>query len=314
MYQTAWYIFSGIALFLVAIRLLATKKEGWRNQPTLTFTVGIILMVAGALAKQPTIAASIDDLAPNAAWLAADILFLAGLCIATVWIDLMKPPPQENPGWSVLMKTRVGVLMIVATWMVIAAWLESPIWGRLQQGSTNVEGSAILASARLGYFALNIWLLIYLRQGANYHRQIIRNRALYLRLAVVVIALSLAPIAPGLQAGGLLYSFWLGQEVTPHLWTMYTAIQLVVYLMMVVVFFKPIHLAMAWIDKRILVYRLRKKGAAASIQGLNLVSQVDVALARIINAISVSRFIDDYTDTPVGEDVHTRAHWYANEV
>jgi hypothetical protein len=69
---------------LLLLRFRPTRRANLRDPIAISFTLGLFLAAFGTLSKQPGIAALIDKaLAPNAAWLVADSLFLVELCSGT---------------------------------------------------------------------------------------------------------------------------------------------------------------------------------------------------------------------------------------
>jgi hypothetical protein len=257
-----WYVFGLAAVVLLLYRLRPTRRVNLRDPMALSFTLMVFVAASGTLSKQPFIANAIDSLlGPNAAWLQADILFIAGMCAGTVWIDLLGQPALKQRGWRLFLQWRVAVLTIVAAWMITAAQLEAPTWAALERGTVDVGGSLILASARSGYFAFSIWVLAYISYGLYHHRQQVRSREIYVRLTIPFTGLALAPSASVIQLLAVWYGLaWpeLVPAVWPSLWVVIATIQVRVMILILSAFLSPAYRAVIWVDKQWLVRRLGK--------------------------------------------------------
>lgn len=255
-----WYLFGLAAVALILLRLRPTRRADLRDPIAISFTLGLFLAAFGTLSKQPVIAALIDAaLAPNAAWLVADSLFLVGLCFGTYWVDLMRTPSLRQHGWQLLLRRRVIGLLASISWMIATAYLAASIWQTLERGGFDVGGQPLLLSGRLAYFAYSLWGLGYLSFHFYRQRQHMRDRFNYIRLTIAWSGITLAIAAPVLQIVGTLRIFGrpdLLPVIWPPLWLLLSVIQLGVAVSIVTTFFPPAYRFVVWVDKQLLVHRL----------------------------------------------------------
>lgn len=255
-----WYIFGLAALTLMALRLRSTRPAALRDPMALTFTLCLFLPALGTLSKQPGLAYWLDVwLGPNAAWLVADSLFIAGVCAGTYWIDFLGDPAQKAAGWRLLTRWRVAALAGVIAWMVVTARWEAAAWAMLERGGIDVAGQAGLLSGRMAYFGYSLWGLVYLSRGFYRQRQRLRDRVIYIRLTLAWTAITLAIAAPLIQVGGTCLIFIrpdLLPLLWPSLWQLLSLTQIGVAVFILATFLAPAYRLVIWLDKQILIYRL----------------------------------------------------------
>lgn len=308
-----WYVFGLAALALILMRFRPTYR-GPKGPLTISFNTLVFLSSFGTLCKQPILAESIDTLlGPNAAWLLADILFIAGLCGGTYWVDLLTQPDLlERADWRLLRRLRVVMLLMVATLMVTAARLEAPTWSIVERGGINVGGQWLLLGARTGYFAYSLWGLGYI--GLSFYRQLqhMIDRSYYLRLTLPWFAVMLALGAPVLQLFGTWYVFFRPDQnewLWPLLWKPITLVQVGVASLVLATFFGPAYRGVIWLDKQLLVQRLWKaykkfqRTRPDIVQPLpaspgSIVLNVDWWLATLVNGIETIKIL---SGRPEGE-------------
>lgn len=267
-----WYIFGLFAIIILAWRwwaMLQVAQE--KDQPPLdpqdrplifTFSFSVFVAATGTLAKLPPVASTVDWLiGPHAAWLIADIFFISATCSATIWLDLILQPSLKTRGWRLLFQRRVGLLLVVALWMITAARLEAPTWTELERGAINVEGNFILGSARLAYLSYNTWTLAYIALRLYYHRRLVLDRDLYIRMTMAFVAFGVAVTAPVVQILGLIYGFvWSDylEAIWPQFWIVFTAAQTITYGLIMLTFLPAGYRTVIWLDKQLLLHRLRR--------------------------------------------------------
>jgi len=302
-----WYLFGLAALALILLRLRPTRRADLRDPVVLSFSLGLFLAAFGTLSKQPLLAGLIDAaLGPNSAWLAADGLFLIALCAGTYWVDLMRLPDLRHQGWRLLRRWRLVALVGTLAWMVTTARLHGPTWATLERGGLDVGQSPLLLSARLTYFAYSIWALAYLSYHFYRQRQHMRDRFNYIRLTIPWAAITLALSVSALQAVATVEIFArpdLLAEIWPGLWLLITAIQAGVALLIVATFFPPAYKFISWLDKQILIHRLRRTHRLIARNrpdlalepdlksGQLIVRNPDTWLARLVNELEVAKLM-----------------------
>lgn len=307
-----WYIFGLFALALILLRLRPTRRVSLRDPVVLSFTLGLFFGSFGTLSKQPILANLIDAaLGSNVAWLVADGLFLVGLAAGTYWVDLMRFPDLRERGWELIRRWRVVALVAAVSCMVTAASLEMAAWAGLERGGIDVGGRLLLLAARVVYFTYSIWGLAYLSYHFYRQRQHMRDRFNYIRLTIPWAGISLAIAAPALQAVATLEVFArpeLLSAVWPPLWVLISAIQAVVGVLIVVTFFPPAYKFVSWLDKQILVHRLRRTRSAVARsrpdlaleepmleRGRLIVRDPDHWLAILVNELEVAKLVMSQT-------------------
>jgi len=292
----AWYIFGLLAVALIFLRLRSTWRHNEFKDPvSLAFSLGLFLGAFGTLSKQPFLAVWLDTMGTNTAWLVADILFMAGLCAGTYWVDLMSYPDLRNDGWKLLQRWRIAVLIFIAGYMVFAAQFHNFIWVSLERGGIDVGGSTLLLAARLGYFLFVLWALSYLSIAFYQHRKKMTDRFNYIRLSIPFFGITLAIIAPALQLATTLYIYIFPVQINilwPRIWLIITAIQLATGILIVFTFFPPAYKTVVWLDKQLLIRRLMaviqtRKFTYSSRFGFAL--QPDVVLTSLVNEMEITK-------------------------
>lgn len=255
-----WYVFGLAALTLIILRLRATRRADWQDPMAITFTLCLFLPAFGTLSKQPVIANVIDSIfGYNAAWLAADILFISGVCAGIIWIDMLARPELKTQDKSLFRQWRIVTLIIVAIWMVLASRLADSSWVGLERGSIDVDESLVLLTSRLAYFGYSIWGLIYLSISFYHQRQHMRDRKLYIRMTIPWAGITLAIASPVVQAIGTVYGFFQGEALPilwSSLWGIVTITQIGVATSILGTFLPPAYHLVVWVDKQLLIHRL----------------------------------------------------------
>lgn len=307
-----WYIFGLAAIILLLLRGRATLHTNLRDPLSLSFVLCVFVSMAGTVSKQPFIANAIDfALGANAAWLVADMLWLAGMTAGTYWIDLLAHPEQNKRGVKNLYTKRLVALLLVSFWMVAAAVIHYPVWAGLERGTINTGGSAVILSARLAYLIFNIWLLAYVCQGFYRQRQQLLNRSIYIRMAIPHTAFTVAIAAPLAQAIGMLYTFAYPETleaVWPLVWKFTSGVQLLSAVLILATFAAPIYRAVIWLDKLWLVYLLARIHHKIGKQrpdliirrhrGIDLIARrPDAQLAELVSEIELARRLIGESET-----------------
>ena len=257
-----WYVFGLVALLMVLLRGKSVRRLDWRDPIAVSFTAGIFLSIFGVFAKQPFLAGLIDTfLGINAAWVLADSFFISGMCALTSWIDRLRQPDGEEQVHHKPAPWRWVALAGVIGLMAVVAILREPVWSQLERGGIDVGGDPLVLLSRLAYFTFDIWVLSYLSYRFYGLRKRMQERISYIRLTLAWLAVSLAAIAPILQAVATLAGY-----VQPSLianlwalvWPVVSLLQVVVALLVLTLFFKPAYQAVTWLDKQRLIRRLSR--------------------------------------------------------
>ena len=309
-----WYIFGLAALTLLALRVRSTRPAALRDPMALAFTLCLFLPAFGTLSKQPRLAYWLDAwFGPNAAWLVADSLFIAGVCAGTYWIDFLGDPAQKAAGRRLLTRWRLAALGGVIAWMVATAHWDALTWATVERGGLDVGGQVGLLSGRLAYFGYSLWGLVYLSRGFYRQRQRLRDRVIYIRMTLAWTAVTLAIAAPLIQIIGTGVGFIhpdLLPLIWPPLWKLLSLTQVGVAVFILATFLTPAYRLVIWLDKQFLIYRLlwlrrRIKRTRPDLleptpplgrPGL-LTHQVDLWLATLVNEVEFVKTIISPTVT-----------------